>query len=278
MTQPSQLDPLSADISPVKDSPSLIVERHGLVGFVTLNRPERINAIDDSLRTGLPDALLALDADDAIRAIVIAGAGDRGFCAGADIREVRAPESYIDSHKRLTANAWIDVFLALKTPTIAAIHGICMGGGLELALACDIRIASADARFALPETGLGLLPAAGGTQRLAQLIGIGPAMDMILTNERIDIVEARRLNLVTRWVETRAELPAAALVLAQHIAAKPPIATTFARRAVNASHAMPLRDGLMMERDLYTLLLTTEDRGEAAKAFGEKRPPHFTGR
>lgn len=257
---------------------SLIVQRDGAVGLVTLNRPDRINAIDDSLRSGLPAALLALNADPAIRALLIAGAGERGFCAGADIREARAPESYIDSHKRLTANPWIDVFLSLKKPTIAAIHGVCMGGGLELALACDIRLASADAAFALPETGLGLLPAAGGTQRLAQLIGLGPAMDLILTNDRIDAAEAKRLNLITRLVQTREELPVAALALAQRIAAKPPTATMFARRAVKASQDVPLRDGLVMERDLYALLLTTEDRGEAARAFAEKRPPRFTGR
>lgn len=263
---------------PTPFPPSLIVERDGPVGLVTLNRPDRINAIDDSLRTGLPAALLALDADPAIHAVIIAGAGDRGFCAGADIREERAPESYMDSHKRLMTNAWIDVFLGLKTPIIAAIHGVCMGGGLELALACDIRIASADALFALPETGLGLLPAAGGTQRLAQLIGFGPAMDLILTNERIDAAEARRLDLVTRLVDTREELPAAALALARRIAAKPPMATMLARRAIRASQVMSLHEGLMMERDLYTLLLTTEDRGEAARAFAEKRPPRFTGR
>ena len=257
---------------------AVLIEREGPVGRIILNRPDRINAIDDSIRQGLPEALFTLDGDPAVRAIVIRGQGPRGFCAGADIREERAAETPIEAHRRMEFNGWIDAFHRLSTPTIAAIHGICMGGGFELALACDIRMASADALFALPETGLGLIPGAGGTQRLARLIGIGPALDLMLTNDRVDGAEAKRLNIVTRLHDTPEALFAAADALGQGIASKPPTATAFARKAAYASAELGLREGLALERDLFALLLTTEDRIEAAAAFREKREPRFTAR
>lgn len=260
------------------ETSTVLIERDGPIGHIVLNRPDRINAIDDSIRQGLPLALQTLDLDDGIRAIVIKGAGARGFCAGADIREQRNPETPIESHRRLGADPWIECFERLATPTIAAIHGVCMGGGFEIALACDIRLASADAIFALPETGLGLIPAAGGTQRLPRLIGVGPALDMLLTNDRIDAATARRLSIVTHLHDTREALFAAADALACKIAAKPAAATRFARKAVYASAELGLREGLALERDLFALLLTTEDRVEAATAFREKRPPRFTSR
>ena len=153
-----------------------------------------------------------------------------------------------------------------------------MGGGFELALACDIRVASADAVFALPETGLGLIPGAGGTQRLPRLIGIGPALDLMLTNDRVDANEAKRLNIVTRLFTSTEELFAGADALAAKIASKPPTASSFVRKAAYASSELGLREGLAMERDLFALLLTTEDRLEAAAAFREKREPRFTAR
>jgi enoyl-CoA hydratase/carnithine racemase len=257
---------------------AVLIEREGAVGRIILNRPARINAIDDSIRQGLPEALRTLDVDQAVRAIVIRGNGPRGFCAGADIREQRAPETPVEAHRRLTLDSWIESFDRLSTPTIAAVHGICMGGGFEIALACDIRMASADAVFALPETGLGLIPGAGGTQRLPRLIGIGPAMDLLLTNRRVDGEEARRLNIVTHLHDTPEALFSAADALARTIASKPPTATSFARNAALASAELSLREGLALERHLYALLLTTEDRREAAAAFIEKREPRFTSR
>lgn len=257
---------------------AVLIERDGPIGRIILNRPTRINAIDDSIRQGLPEALSTLDADVGVRAIVIRGNGPRGFCAGADIREEREPETPVEAHRRMRVKSWIECFERLSTPTIAAVHGVCMGGGFELALACDIRMSTADALFALPETGLGLIPGAGGTQRLPRLIGIGPALDLVLSNDRIDGREAKRLNIVTRLHDGVDELFAAADALAHRIALKPPTATSFARKAAYASAELNLREGLEMERDLFTILLTTEDRVEAAAAFREKRAPIFTAR
>lgn len=259
-------------------SPSVLIERDGAIGRIVLNRPDRINAIDDSIRTGLPQALRALDLDPAVRAIIIRGNGSKGFCAGADIREERPIETVIEAHRRMAQDPWIASFECLSTPTIAAIHGACMGGGFEIALACDIRMASADACFALPETGLGLIPAAGGTQRLPRLIGVGPALDLMLSGDRLSAADAHKLTIVTRLYDTPAMLFEAADLLAQTLAAKPAIATSFVRKAAYASADLSLGDGLALERDLFALLLATEDRLEAAAAFKEKRAPNFTGR
>lgn len=257
--------------------PAVLVEREGMIGRVMLNRPKSLNAINDAMRAELPAALMALDMDPEIRVIVLKAAGDRAFCAGADIREFRTSESAIDAHRRLTTAPWIEVFSALHKPVIAAIHGACMGGGFEMALACDIRLASADALFALPESGLGLIPGAGGTQRLPRLIGIGPALDLMLSNDRLDAAEAKRLNVITRLFESHQDLLDGAEALARQIASKPPTATSFIRKAAYASGELGLREGLALERDLFALLLTTADRVEAAAAFSEKRQPVFSG-
>jgi len=257
--------------------PAVIIERDGLIGRIILNRPNQINAINAAIRQDLPEALETLDADPEIRAIVIRGNGARGFCAGADIKEFASAETPTEAQHRLRTQSWVDAFERISTPTIAAIHGVCMGGGLELALGCDIRIASADAIFSLPETGLGLIPGAGGTQRLPRLIGIGAALDLILTNDRLDAAAAYRLNIVTRICDDPVAVFDAADALAHKIASKPPIATRMVRRAVLASSNLTLSEGLALERDLFALLLTTEDRLEAAVAFREKRPPRFSG-
>ena len=259
-------------------SHAILVERDGAIGRIILNRPDRINAIDDSIRQGLPEALRTLDADSAVRAIIIRGSGARGFCAGADIREQRGVETPVEAHRRMSQDPWIAAFETMSTPTIAAIHGACMGGGFEIALACDIRVACTDASFSLPETGLGLIPGAGGTQRLPRLIGVGAALDLMLSNDRIDGAEAKRLNIVTRLYENRDALFEAADALAYRIAAKPPTATAFVRTAAYASGELELRQGMALERHLFALLLTTEDRVEAATAFREKRAPQFNAR
>jgi len=248
------------------------------VGWIILNRPEAMNAVNDCLRAGLPQALAAMEADPAVRAIVLAGNGDRAFCVGADIRESRASESAVEAHVRLAAMRWITGFAAAEKPVIAAVHGFCLGGGLELALAADIRIASPDAAFGLPETALGLIPGGGGTQRLARLVGVGRALDMILTGDRVDAAEALRLGLVTRLAADPADLRRDAQALAARIAARPPRATAFAKAAVKSALDQPLEAGLAQERSLFALLLGTEDRVEAARAFAEKRAPDFKGR
>lgn len=255
----------------------LVVTRQGGVGVITLNRPAKMNAINDAIRAGLPAALDALDADPEIHVIVVHGGEGRGFCAGADITEKRAPRSPVATRRNLMAASWIDAFDRCATPTIAAVHGFCMGGGLEIALACDIRIASPDAVFSLPETNLGLIPGAGGTQRLPRLIGLARALDLLITGDRIDTAEAYRIGLVTRQAASRDTLLEDALALAERIAARAPAATLYVKEAARSGADLPLAAGMALERSLFSLLTGTADKAEAARAFAEKRKPNFTG-
>lgn len=253
-------------------------ERRENVAWVTLNRPDQINAINDGIRSGITQALEQADSDPEVRTIVLIGSGPRGFCAGADIKESRGPETPVEARRRMLRTSYLDALERVTKPTIAAIHGVCMGGGFEIALACDIRIASADAIFALPETGLGLIPGGGGTQRLPRIVGLGRALDLILTGDRIDAQEALRIGAITRLVTDNAQLAAEAEKVAQRIGAKPPVATAYAKEAARSGIELDLKSGLQLEKTLFTMLLTTEDRREAAAAFKEKRKPVFTGR
>jgi enoyl-CoA hydratase len=256
---------------------SVMIERDGPLGWVVLNRPAQLNAINDEIRIGVPEALAELDADPAIRVIVFRGAGDRGFCAGADIKEKRGPETAIQVRQRMEKKRWIETLDQVAKPVIAAIQGYCMGGGMELALACDIRFASPDAVFALPETGLGLIPGGGGTQRLSRVIGPGRALDVLLTGERLRVNEARNIGLVTRVSESAETLVDEVRALALKIAAKPPAASAAVKQAARAALEMELKSGLDLELNLFALLAPSADVKEAAMAFSEKRTPVFTG-
>lgn len=258
-------------------TPALLIERHDKVAIVTLNRPEVGNAFNDAIRQQLPDLLEQLDADDSCAAILLAGAGERGFCVGADIKESRTIGSSVQERRRMVGNAWIDRVGRVGKPVIAAIHGYCLGGGLELAMACDIRIAAPDAVFGLPETGLGLIPGGGGTQRLPRLVGLGKALDLILTGDRIDATEAHAIGLVSRLAKDRQVLLAEAHAIATRIAGRPPTASAYAKEATRCGLEMELQAGLTLEKTLFSLLMSTADRAEAALAFKEKRAPRFTG-
>ncbi|MEH6800743.1 MAG: enoyl-CoA hydratase/isomerase family protein [Halopseudomonas sabulinigri] len=249
----------------------------GAVGWVILTRPAQINAINDDIRQGVPAALALLDANNAVRAVAIRGEGERGFCAGADIKEKRGVETSLDVRKRIEVSSWIDSLDRVSKPIIVAIHGYCMGGGLELALAADIRVASPDAILSLPETGLGLIPGGGGTQRLSRVVSPGHALDMLLTGDRLDAAKALSIGLVTRVSSDSDSLLDEVSALAHEIAAKPPMASAFVKRAARASLEMELGAGLSLERDLFSLLATTKDAKEAALAFSERRQPVFTG-
>jgi enoyl-CoA hydratase/carnithine racemase len=240
------------------------------VGWITLNRPATINAINDAIRTGVPAALEEMDRDDAIRAIVIRGSGPRGFCAGADIKEDKPVEGPVAARHRLMKAPWIESLDRVSKPVIASIHGYCFGGGLEIALACDIRVASPDALFALPETGLGLIPGGGGTQRLPRLVGLAKALDLLITGDRIDAAEALRCGLVTRLATDRDSLERETGELAKRIAARPAIAIRYVKEAAKAGVDLDLRAGFRVERDLFALLLSTEERLAAAAAFKSK--------
>jgi len=257
--------------------PAVSIKRDGLIGWIVLNRPGQINAINDDIRRGVPQALAELDADAGICVIVIRGEGARGFCAGADIKESRGQETSLQVRRRMEKTRWIEALDRTEKPVIAAIHGFCMGGGMELALACDIRFAAPDAVFALPETGLGLIPGGGGTQRLSRLVGAGRAMDILLTGERIKAEEARAIGLVSRVATSCETFVNEVVALASQIAAKPPMATAFVKQAARAATRVDLKSGLDLELELFSLLAPMQDVKEAAAAFREKRAAQFCG-
>lgn len=258
-------------------NPSVRIERDGGIGWVVLTRPDQINAINDEIRHGVPQALALLADEDAIRVVVFRGESPRGFCAGADIKEQRGAETSLQVRKRMEATRWIEALDRMPKPIIAAIHGYCMGGGMELALACDIRYASPDAVLALPETGLGLIPGGGGTQRLPRIVGPGRALDLLLTGDRLKADQALTIGLVTRVSASAESLLAEVRELAQRIALKPPQATRYVKQAAVAALDMDLQRGFDLELDLFALLKPMKDVQEAAAAFKEKRAPQFSG-
>jgi enoyl-CoA hydratase/carnithine racemase len=247
------------------------------VATITLNRPDVHNAMNAAMRHDLTRCFEALVTDDEVKVIVVTGAGERAFSAGADIREFvepLVPVRFREQRRRVEFRAVMD---RCPQPIIAAVNGFALGGGLELALACDIRIAAAGATLGLTEINLAIIPGGGGTQRLARLVGRGKALEMILTGARIPADEALRIGLVERVVPAGEALKAAT-EMAASIAAKAPVALRYAKEAVVKGLELPLADGLRLEGDLSTLLRTTEDRVEGAKAFLEKRAPRWTGR
>jgi enoyl-CoA hydratase len=246
------------------------------VATITLNRPNVHNAMNEKMREELTACFSELAQSPDARAIVVTGAGERAFSAGADIREFVTPQvpvKYRDARRRVDFRAAMD---RCGQPIIAAINGFALGGGLELALACDIRIAGEDSQLGLTEVNLAIIPGGGGTQRLPRLVGRGKALEMILTGARVDAREALRIGLVERVVPT-AEVHTSARALAKMLAERAPVAMRYAKEAVVKGLGMSLEDGLRLENDLATLLRTTEDRLEGAKAFLEKRKPRFTG-
>jgi enoyl-CoA hydratase/carnithine racemase len=247
------------------------------VATVTLNRPDVHNAMNEAMRRDLTRCFDAVATDEDVKVVVVTGAGERAFSAGADIREFvepLVPVRFRDQRRRLDFRQAMD---RCAQPIIAAVNGFALGGGLELALACDIRIAAVDATLGLTEINLAIIPGGGGTQRLPRLVGRGKALEMILTGARLPADEALRIGLVERVVPAGEALKAAT-ELARTIAGKAPVALRYAKEAVVKGLELPLADGLRLEGDLSTLLRTTEDRLEGAKAFLEKRPPRWTGR
>ena len=245
------------------------------VALVTLQRPEALNALSFALLDELASALESLDADPACRAIVITGSGDRAFAAGADIRELEPQTS-----STLTAgggfDAW-DRIAAIGLPLIAAVRGFALGGGCELAMACDMIVAAEDASFGQPEIRLGVMPGAGGTQRLTRAIGKARAMELILTGRTMTAQEADAHGLVTRIVPAEATVDAA-LELAARIAEMPPLAVRAAKAAILDAEERSLSEGLARERAAFFGLFDTEDQAEGMAAFTQKRPPVWSGR
>lgn len=245
------------------------------VALVTLNRPRALNALSFALLLRLAEVVEALDADRACRAIVITGAGTRAFAAGADVAELA--EQTAESLAASPGFRGWDRVAAVATPTIAAVRGFALGGGAELALACDMLVASDEATFGQPEINLGVIPGAGGTQRLARAIGKARAMELVLTGRRVTAAEAERLGFVTSIVPA-AETLGAALDLAAVVAAQPAEAVRAAVAAVRAAFETPLAEGVRIERDLFGSLFGTPDQVEGMRAFAERREPRWRAR
>jgi len=254
--------------------PNVLVERDGRVGVVLMNRPRQLNALSGELMDAIAAGLGELDDDPEIRAIVLGG-GERAFAAGADIVELSAATAVtLYENKRL--ERW-DAIRNVRTPIVAAVSGYCLGGGCELAMLCDLVVASETAMFGQPEINLGVLPGAGGTQRLTRAVGKAIAMDMILTGRMITAREALAHGLVARVVAREAWLGEAKRA-AREIAAKGPIAVRLAKEAIDAAFETPLAAGVELERKSFFLARASADADEGLRAFLEKRKPDFTGR
>lgn len=253
---------------------AIVTEKRERVGLITFNRPNALNVLNFVLLTELVDALTAFDADDAIGAVVITG-GERVFAAGADIKEMANA-----SVAEMLRSGYIELFDAIrriKKPVIAAVSGLALGGGCELALSCDMIVASENAKFGQPEINLGVIPGAGGTQRLARAIGKALTMEMVLNNRTLTADEARQFGLVNRVVPVERYLEVA-LALATEIANRAPIAIRIAKEAVNQAFESSLTEGLANERRLFYMLFATEDQKEGMQAFSEKRKALWKGK
>ncbi|MFL6011311.1 MAG: enoyl-CoA hydratase-related protein [Gaiellaceae bacterium] len=242
--------------------------------LVLLNRPQQLNALSGELMSELVAELQRLDRDEAVRCIVLGGS-ERAFAAGADITELAAGTP-ISLYQDRRIDRW-DEIRKLRTPLVAAVSGYCLGGGCELAMACDLIVASETARFGQPDINLGVLPGAGGTQRLTRAVGKAVAMDMILTGRMLSAEEARRLGLVARVAMKEAYLEEAKR-LAREIAAKSPVSVRLAKEAIDNAFEVPLSAGLELERRAFYLARASEDADEGLTAFTEKRRPDFKGR
>jgi enoyl-CoA hydratase len=251
---------------------TIVIETHGRVGLIRLNRPQALNALCDQLMTELGHALLEMDENPAIGAIVLTGS-EKAFAAGADIKEMRDrtfPASYMEN---FIGKKW-ETVLRIQKPVIAAVAGFALGGGCELAMMCDIILAADTAKFGQPEINLGVIPGSGGTQRLTRQVGKSKAMDMILTARMMDAAEAERASLVSR-VFPAATLVEEAIKIAERIANLSPVAVAMAKQAVNRSYETSLSEGVLHERALFLSMFGTPDQREGMSAFIEKRRAAF---
>ncbi|MBA3634297.1 MAG: enoyl-CoA hydratase/isomerase family protein [Acidobacteria bacterium] len=255
---------------------TILVEKRGGVAVLTINRPDKLNALSSKVHAEGVSALDELRSDDEIRVVVITGAGEKSFIAGADISEFAGKTSVTQRNLFLEKTLFnsIDTF---PKPIIAMINGFCLGGGCELALACDLRFASEKARFGQPEINLGIIPGGGGTQRLTRLISEGKSMEMILTGDMLDAPTALNLGLVNH-VFAAEELEAKTMEMANKIAEKSPIALQMAKEAVKLASRSNLDEGMRREVDLFAICFSTEDKEEGVSAFLEKRKPVFKGK
>lgn len=255
----------------------VLAQRQGAIAWLILNRPEAANALSRALVAALRAELAALAGQPDLTAVVLAGAEDNAFCAGADLKE-RLGMTLDETHAFLDElGALVQTIENFPRPVIAALSGAAFGGGLEIALACDLRLADESATLGLSEVRLGIIPGAGGTQRLSRLCGLAVAKELILTGRRIDANTALRLGLVSRVV-AKPDLRAAVVSLCSELAAAGPLALAAAKRAIDAGFGKPMHEALAIERACYEGVLVSQDRNEGLRAFAEKRPPRYQGK
>jgi len=255
---------------------TVLLEKADRVAILTINRPDKMNALSEQVRSELMAALAEIEKDDGLGVVVITGAGDKAFIAGADIGEFEG-RSPFDQRWAMRSPRVFDVMATYPKPVIAMINGYCLGGGCELSMSCDIRTASENASFGQPEINLGLIPGGGGTQRMPRIVGMGQAMRLILSGDRIKAAEAKEIGLVD-LVFPHEELRAKTLELASRIASKSPLTLRVAKEAMRASERMGVEEGLLYERDLFCLCFSSADKAEGVKAFLDKRAAAWTGR
>ncbi len=248
----------------------------GRVAVLTINRPDKLNALSQEVRDEVLGHLAAIETDDGVGVVVITGAGEKAFIAGADIGEFEG-RSPFDQREAMASPRIFDAMATFPKPVIAMINGFCLGGGCELAMSCDLRIASETARFGQPEIKLGLIPGGGGTQRLPRLVGMGHAMRLILTGDMIPAAEAKEIGLV-EMVVPAAELREKTLELAAKVASMSPLTVRVAKESLRASERLAIEEGLLFERDLFCLCFSTEDKKEGVAAFLGKRKAEWKGR
>jgi enoyl-CoA hydratase len=256
---------------------NLVVDRRDGVAIVTVNRPEKLNALNDGVMQELDAAFAALRADDTVRGVILTGAGEKAFVAGADIGELSAQSPVGGREKSIRGQRVLDRIENLGKPVIAAVNGFALGGGCELALACHVRVASENARLGTPEVKLGLMCGYAGTQRLSRIVGKGRALELLLSGEPVDAAEAQRIGLVNK-VFPRDRLLAEAEALLRKMIANAPMSLRFSIEAVNTGLEMPFAEAQLLEATLFGLLCTTQDMREGTQAFLEKRPARFQGK
>jgi enoyl-CoA hydratase len=256
---------------------NLLYEKRDGIGFVTFNRPKVLNALNRKTMEELRDILIAAREDDEVRVLILTGAGEKSFVAGADIAELAVQTPVSGKETAAFGQGVLHLLETIGKPSIAAINGFALGGGCEVALACSMRLASRTAKLGQPEVKLGIMPGYGGSQRLTRLCGKGTAYELCLTGEMISAEEALRIGLVNH-VYDPAELLPAAEALAKKIVANAPLAVKFTMEAIDRGTEMPLAEGQYLETTLFGVLAATEDMREGTRAFLEKRPPQFRGK
>jgi len=256
---------------------TLLYEKRNGIGYVTINRPDKLNALNQRVMEELRTCFENIQSDKEVSAVILSGAGEKSFVAGADVSELAVQDPVQGQQTSTRGQRTLDFIEDLGKPVIAAVNGYALGGGCELAMACTLRIASENARFGQPEVKRGIIPGYAGTQRLPRLVGKGRAMEMILTGEPISAQEAYRIGLVNQVVASK-DLVAAAEAVARKIMANGPLAVKLSMEAVNHGTEMTQEEGQFLEATLFGLCCTTADMKEGTRAFLEKRPPTFVGK